>query len=316
VSLSPGVRRALTAALVLAAAGFLAYRIVTDIDRLRGFDWELRPALLALSVVLLSAVLLWGVLVWRAVLRRFGLRVPLRPLARAWFLANLSRYIPGVVWQFLSLAQLGGGAGMNPATTVSSLLVQMGFSLLSAGMLGVWLLPAELAGPLAPAVPVLRALSPLGIALVHPAVIRRGAALVTRFARKEAARWEGSWGDGLWILALSTVSWLLYGAVYYLFLRSFVDLPLSALGAATAINALSFIVGYVAVFAPGGLGFKEAAMSLLLGGMVPASVGTSLAVAARLWTIAAEILPALVLARGRADRAAEAPSEASQSTSG
>jgi hypothetical protein len=299
VRVPPALRRVLTAAFVLAAAGFLGWRIFTDVQELRTFQWQLRPVLLVVSVALLSAVLYWGVWVWRVVLLRFGLRVPMRPLARAWFLSNLSRYVPGVVWQFVSLGQLGPAAGMNPATTVGSLLVQMGFSLLAGGMLGVWLLPAALAGPLAGALPVLRILAPLGLLLVHPAVIRRGAGLITRFAKKEAAAWQGGWGDGVLMLALSAVSWLLYGAVYFLFLRSFIDLPLSSFPAAVAVNALSFVVGYVVVFAPAGAGFKDAAMALMLGGLVPPGVAASLAVAARLWTIAAEVFPALLLARGR-----------------
>lgn len=299
MKLSPALRRWLAAALVLAAVGFIAYRIATDLEQIRGFDWKLRPVLLAASVLLLSAVLLWGVLVWQLVLRRCGLRVPFRPLARAWFLSNLSRYIPGVVWQFLALAQLGPGVGLTPAVMVMSLLVQMGFLLLAAGALGVWLLPLGLAGPLAPVLPALRWMAPLVLLAVHPRVIRGALGIVARVTKRTMPDWGGSWVDGVVFLLISAASWLLYGAAFFLFLRSFVDLPASAFAAVTAINALAFIVGYVVVIAPGGAGFKEGALGLLLAGLLPVGVALSLAVLSRLWSIAGEVLPALLLAARR-----------------
>ena len=310
MKLSPALRRWLAAALVLAAAGFIAHRIITDLDQIRGFDWKLRPALLAASVLVLSAVLLWGVLVWQLVLRRCGLTVPFRPLARAWFLSNLSRYIPGVVWQFLALAQLGPGVGLTPAVTVMSLLVQMGFLLLAAGAMGVWLLPMELAGTLAPLLPVLRWMAPLVLLAVHPRVICGALGVVARVTKRTMPEWGGSWMDGIVFLLISAGSWILYGAAFFLFLRAFVDLPANAFWPVTAINALAFIVGYVVVIAPGGAGFKEGALALLLAGLLPAGVAASLAVLSRLWSIAGEVLPALALGvrRPRAGPLPPAPS--------
>ncbi|MBD0319707.1 MAG: hypothetical protein ICV87_05195, partial [Gemmatimonadetes bacterium] len=63
MKISPTLRRWLAAALVLAAAVFIGWRIFRDLESLRSFHWELRPWRLALSVVVLSGVLFWGVLV-------------------------------------------------------------------------------------------------------------------------------------------------------------------------------------------------------------------------------------------------------------
>lgn len=294
---SEGWRRALSFTLVAAAFLFLAAEIYRNIDELGSFRWEVRAGRLVLSTVVLSAVLLWGVAVWQHVLRKFGVDVPFRALARAWFLSNLSKYIPGVVWQFVSLAQLGPSTGLSGVAIVTSLLLQMGFLLLASALIGIYLLPEAMAGELGRALVLLRWLGPLALVGVHPRVIRGSLALFARVARRPVLEWQGSWGVGISVLALSAVSWVLYGAAFYLFLLAFVPLPLSALPAVTAINALAFIVGYLAFFAPGGLGFKEAALALLLSGLVPGAVAASLAIAARLWTVAAEIAPAVFLVR-------------------
>jgi len=291
------LRKIVAGVLVPAAFFFLGREIFRNLEQLRSFRWEIRPGLLALSVVALALVLVWGVVVWRVLLTRVGVEVPFRALARAWFLANLSRYIPGVVWQFVSLAQLGPSAGLAPATIVTSLLVQMGFLLHSAALVGVYLLPLPLAGKLAPVLPVLRWIMPLSLALVHPAVIRAALRLAGRVTRRPVLEWRTGWLGGVGLLALAAGSWVAYGAAFHLFLLSFVELPPSALPAVIAINAIAWIVGYVVFFAPGGLGFKEAALALLLAGFVPGAVAASLALAARLWTVAGEVLPALLLLR-------------------
>jgi uncharacterized membrane protein YbhN (UPF0104 family) len=55
--------------------------------------------------------------------------------------------------------------------------------------------------------------------------------------------------------------------------------------------ALAYVVGLLAVFAPGGIGVREAVLGMLLGsfggGDLPVHL---LAVASRLWAIAAELL--------------------------
>lgn len=297
--MSPAARRVLSGLLVAAAFVFLAAEILRNLEMLQDFHWEVRPFLLLTSILALSGVLLWGVWVWRVVLRSFGSEVAMRPLARIWFLANLGRYIPGVIWQFVSLAHLGAAAGLPPLVAVTSLLVQMGILLLAAAILGVYLLPPSLAGDLEPLLWAARWTGPAALVLVHPGVIRGALAVVARLTRRPVIGWNGTWADGLLLLLLSCVSWILYGGAFYLFLRSLVDLPSTALPAVTAMNALAFIVGYVVFFAPGGLGFKEGALAVLLAGLMPRPVAFSLAIAARLWTIAAEVLPASFLLRGR-----------------
>lgn len=288
-------RRVFSAALVLAAFTFLGVEIARNLDEMRNFHWAFRPGLLLASLLALVGVFFWGILVWQAVLRRFGVQTEYLPLARAWFVANVSRYIPGMVWQFVSLAQLGGKMGIPATTTVTSMLVQMGFTVIAAVIVGVTLLPAGLAGDFAPVLSVLRWTAPLGLLLIHPVVIRFLMKHTTRITRREVLVWNGSWLGGLWLLSLSIVAWLAFGVALFLFLRSFTNLELSALPAIAAINTLAFLAGYLAFFAPGGLGFKDAALTLLLTGIVPPGIAASLAVAARLWNISAEVIPALIL---------------------
>lgn len=283
---------------VTASFVFLAAVVQRNWGEMRGFSWELRPVRLALSVGAHVAVLVWGVWVWHLVLRRLGAVVGFHATARVWFLSSLGRYIPGKIWQFVGAAHLGAAVGLEPFATVTSLALQTGFSLLAAALVAVYLLPPDVMASVGAGVDILRWLAPALLLLVHPRVIGAALALFQRVTRRATAEWAGGWGDGLLLLALSVVGWLLFGVALYLFVSALVPLEWSSVRLLAGAHALSFLVGYLVFIAPAGLGAKEGALALLLASLIPAPVATLVAVAARLWSVVSEVIPALALLRG------------------
>lgn len=286
--------------LVAAAAAFLGMTIARHWRELAAFDWRVRWLELGASVLALTAVLAWGVIVWKQVLDRFEhRRVGLGVLMRIWFASNLARYIPGKIWQFVGAAELARAAGLSRVVVLSSMVVHVGFSLLSAAAVSAVALAAWDAVPL-PGLP-LAVLAAASLFLVHPRVINAALRLVPRAFHDDVLRWNGSWGDGLVLLGLSVLSWVLYGLAFALFVDAIVPIEAAALLPLMGVNALSFLAGYVVFLAPAGLGVREGAMAGLLRPFAPAGVAAVLALVSRLWTIAAELLGgALVLALTRA----------------
>ncbi len=282
-------------AFVAIAFGFLFYYVSLNSAELRAHEWTLRPGLLAVSLALHIAGLVWGVVVWRLLLARIGARVALIELARVWFISSLGRYIPGKVWQFVGAAHLGAGAGLPAAVTVTSLAVHTGIFVIAATFTGLFLLPDDLVDPAWTAVRVARWLAPLLLLLVHPAVIRAGLSVARRFARRDLGEWNGRWIDGIVLVVLATGSWLLTGVGFYLFIGSITPLGGATVTEIIAINALAFVAGYILRIAPAGLGAKEGALAALLSLYMPAPVAALVALATRLWSIAAEVIPALAL---------------------
>ena len=294
------LRGAATVVFVGAALAFLAITVARDWQRVRAYDWDLRLTQLALSTLMLAAVLAWGVFVWSRVLVHFGHpAVAVRELLRVWFVSNLARYIPGKIWQFVGAVQLARDSGLPPAVLLSSMLLHVGFSLLAAAIVGAASLPfldVDAGTPLralAVAVPL------LSLLLVHPAVFNFALRLVPRALHRDVLAWSGSWLDGLRLLLLSVFSWVAYGLAFYLFVASLIPLPASAIPALSGINALGFLAGYFAFFAPAGLGFREGAIALLLDSVATAGVAAVVAVLSRLWIIAAELLGAGLFWRRR-----------------
>jgi glycosyltransferase 2 family protein len=288
-------KRLLTALLVAVALWYLGRTVVLNWNELQAHDWQIDPLRLSASLVLHVLVLACGVWIWSLVLRCFGgTRVALPLLLRIWFLSNLARYVPGKVWQFVAVAQLSRERGLSSAVMLSSILIHTGLSLLAAVVVGLMTLPAELA-PTLPTAFVVTAGAVGATVLVHPAVLNGMLGVIPRFLRRPVIIWTGRWRDGVLLLGLAGGAWLLYGVAYFLLIDALTPVPVTVLPLLTGVNAWSFVVGYAAFFSIAGLGAREIAMTALLAPVLPAGVAALLAVAARIWTIAAEIIGGLLV---------------------
>jgi glycosyltransferase 2 family protein len=285
-------RRLLTLGVVAAAFGFLYHTAAANWAELRAHEWRVHGGLLAASLAAHVLVLAFGVWIWSRVLGHLGYeggRFP--PLLRVWAVANVARYIPGGVWQFVAAAQLARGVGVPGMLALTSMLVHVLLSLLAAATVSALVLPL---GALLPGVPadwlVRAGLLAVAVVAVHPRVINGALRLVPRFLHRDVMVWRATWAQGVGLLALANLSWAAYGVAYTLFVGALTPVSPAAVLPFTAVNALSFAAGAVAVPAPGGLGVKEAAMTLLLTPHLPAGVAAVVSLAARLWSIAAEVL--------------------------
>lgn len=295
-----GWRRAAGLLLVAVTVWYLYDTVTRHWGQVRAFEWHVRPGMLAASVAAHVLVLAWGVWVWSRVLRHFE-HPPVRlgVLQRIWFVSNLARYVPGKVFQFVAVAQLSRAAGLSGAVLLTSMLVHTGMSLLASVVVAAWTLTGGVFRGMDPR--WVAAAVTAGAALaVHPAFLNRLLGAIPRLLGKETIRWNAGWMDGLFLLGLSVFSWAMYGVAYHLFVASLTAAPWRLLPAFTGVNALSFFAGYLSPL-PGGGGLREMAMSELLAPYLAPGVGTVLAFASRLWTIAAELIgggTALALVRG------------------
>jgi uncharacterized membrane protein YbhN (UPF0104 family) len=112
----------------------------------------------------------------------------------------------------------------------------------------------------------------------------------------------------LWLAAaINTASWIGYGAAFACFTRGVLPQIPTDPALFVAIYAASYLVGFLAIFSPGGIGFRELALSALLvaGGVAGQGDAAVLGATSRVWLMLLEVLPGLVglLFMAPADRA-------------
>lgn len=310
-------RRAATLLVVGTGVAFLALTIQRNWSEIGAYDWRARWGQLAASLLLLAVSLVWSAFVWKRVLDRFeGAGTTFRQLLRISFLSKVARYIPGKVWQFVAVGQLSRGAGSPVGVVVSSMLVHAGFVFLSAVFTSS-VIVADRVDLLAtnPALAVV-GLGLLALAASHPKLINVCLRVISTVARRETIRWAGGWRDSVEIFLYSLLSWIADGVAFYLFVDALGHVDPRHVVALIGIHAFAFVTGYVAFVAPAGAGVREATMATMLGRLLPSGAAAVVAILARLWTIAAELLCLAVIMLLLGAKPGEAGTEAEAAAPG
>jgi hypothetical protein len=211
--------------------------------------------------------------------------------------SNLGRYIPGKIWQISAMGVMAHRQGVSAvAATGSSLIVNL--TNIVSGCLVVFATGASVldvaarSGKVFAVVLVALALAAL---LLAPRLLgwaaRRAGGVTGR-----AVALPSSFTPRLILVGIlgTGAAWLLYGLAFQLF-------ALGVLGDAVhgssadyiAVYTASYLVGYLTLIAPGGLGVREAMLVLSLGvaGVTNEPNAWILALSSRVWLTVLELLP-------------------------
>ena len=280
-------------ALTVGVTWLIVDRVGPGIGELRALDagaWRPDPFRFALaSLLLLLGYFVSGTLWGRIVHDLGGPRLPARTTVPLFMIANLGRYLPGKVWQIAGLAALAKGKGVPPAVATGAAVLGQGIALLAAATLGLGTL---LTGP-----PAYRSWGLLGVGVATslllivsvPAVFRRLASAWLRVAGTEGTLASGSLHGVRW-LALYLVNWALYALAFWVLAES-LGFSAELLPVASAFAA-AYVLGYLMIFAPAGLGPREGFLIVFLTPHLGAAPSGMLALVARVWTTAVEVVPA------------------------
>ena len=301
--MSNKVWRLLQWALGLLVAGFAVRALVRNWDELRTqpLVLELRPGYLLASVLLvwaMYALLIWA---WRFMLESWGQELNGWTAARIWTVSNLGKYLPGKVWAIAGMALMAQQAGVAAwAATGSAVVLQVlaiGTGAALVGLTGAVALEAAHPGARL-ALGALVVASAVGVGLVlWPPVVRR----LLRMARVPAEAVMAPKPEGVIAgIVVNAVAWIGYGTSLWLLARGI--LPATQLGLlrAIAVFTASYLAGFLALLAPGGLGVREGLFILTLQQPLGIAAATALALASRLLLTITEFgaaAPFLLLSR-------------------
>ncbi|MBI3694630.1 MAG: flippase-like domain-containing protein [Acidobacteria bacterium] len=278
----------------LAVAFFIGRVIYLQWQKIRDFDWRFDPLFLILSFVATSTWFLVRAWVWRTIVAHFGRAIPYRESVRIFVLSELSRYVPGTVWQYFSRIYLAGQWGVPAAAALSSALMELLLMALAAVPLVLWHIDEVL--PIVGHVQqtLLLTFPVAAVLLLQPAVLNRLARFLLPRLKMEYVPIEIRFRTiaGLWAVCL--LVWIAFGAGFVLFARSLAPIGFAAGVQLVSQYAASWLIGVLTFFAPGGIGVREGVLGLLLGKMMPLGTAFVVAVASRLWLIGMELLWAAV----------------------
>jgi hypothetical protein len=294
------------AALVVA---FVGRRLVHDLQELatQPAPANLRWSWIALSGVLFLAAHAVLVQTWRTVLSTWDARLPFWSAARIWSVSNLGRYLPGKIWQIGAMGAMAREVGVSPiAASGSAVLgtlvnVLAGFVVAMIG--GRALLERSSQGR--SAIALLIVALAFAVLAAAPLVVPRIALFIGRMSGRSMHATLPPRAV-LYALVGNVVAWLLYGAAFELFTGGLLGRVAGGYGEYLAAYTISYLLGYLALFAPAGIGVREGAMMTVLtfASLATRPEAALVALTSRVWLTLLEVVPgflfwALAAARRR-----------------
>lgn len=250
-----------------------------------GYQWQVSPIFLFLSMVVLLGHLFLLASIWHCSLRFLGVRRPWRETTRMWALAQLARYIPGGIWDVAGRMAMGMIAGYPKAALSVSILLEMVLQALSAALIFALTLPFW------PRIPQLPGSLLWGFALI-PIVIIALQPRLLNFLLVRLARVTGRafiplplrYGEVFLLLCLQSAARLVIGTGFHLFIRSLdPSWGWEMWPVAAGSFAAAWLVGFLIVFVPMGIGVREGIIVILLAPFMPFAPANAVAVGFRLW---------------------------------
>jgi uncharacterized membrane protein YbhN (UPF0104 family) len=251
-------RRVRMVAHVLLAAGlvFVLLRLRSiwhdsNIDLARvGWRWLLGAVALGACAIIGSAF------IWLEILRGLG-AWPRARLSGIFLQAQLGKYVPGSIWQYAGRSALAGAQGVPLRVVGKSLPIELGATIFAGAAFSILLLGWW--------------------GLVGVAAILGAAALAASFFHKDRIMVRTAARATL----LYAATWPFIGLSFWMTARAFVHVPVGDLPVYTGAFAAAWIVGLLAIYAPGGLGVREAMLVAILRSRIGSADAVVIAAASR-----------------------------------
>lgn len=286
---------------LLLIAAFWARTLYIRWPHLRAYPWRVAWPTLVLALLALLGQMLVLATAWQRALCLVGAEISWREGAGMWLRAQIARYLPGGVWDVAGRVWLSRAMEMPTRAVPAAAMLEIGLQILSSGsvlVITLALIPGPHLHPYIFLIPVVLVLTMGALAPpVFHGLVNRGLALLGR----PPLEMRVTYGGLATLLGFYIFAHFLQGVGFVLFTRGIAlvgwDVAFHMVGAYIG----AWLVGYMVVFAPTGIGVREAALVLLLGNVLAPPVVIGAALGFRVWLSLRDVLAAgvgVVLTRG------------------
>jgi len=280
---SPSARyRILKTILVVGIFSLLGFFFFRDLTNIASIDLKVRVEYLSLSAIFLLAGLLGEVWVWQKNLRMVGAEISLKNSFKLYYQANLTRYIPGKIWSILGFLHLGQKAGITSLKIVTGLATGLICSLVSGFLLGILFLFFSGIGELRINLWLTIVILAGGITCLHPRVSNFILKSLLKIIKRPVQQINYTFSQLLQLTGLYALAWLLFCVSFSFLVTSFGELSIEKFVYSLGVFPISYAIGYLALFSPGGWGIREGGIAFLLSQIMPTYLSVTVALVSRL----------------------------------
>lgn len=234
----------------------------------RAVDWSeltIHWGWLAVTMLVLVAARLTNALNCRNTLGAMGHSVKYRQVVPIIWVASLGRYIPGKMAVVAGATFMLTRLGIRATAALAALFLATALMILLSLMACT---PMMFTAAVREQFPLGRIIAPamlaVGLVCLHPKIFTRLCNLALVRIKREPLPESLRLGPYLKAIGMTVFRTLLLGLSLWATARIFVPVPISGLAIALGAGAMASVAGFLAVFAPAGLGAHEAVYFLTM----------------------------------------------------
>ncbi len=252
-------------------------------------------------------------MVWRQILIGFGHRLPVRAATRIWSISELARYLPGAIWQVIGRVYMVRPYGVSGSVSSTTQILEvftflLGNVLMASVCLLYFGVRRDVDGSARLWLYTAMALVPLLALVLHPKVFYTLVNRVLLTLRKPPITQRLRGRALVKLLAWVMVGLLWQSLAVWAITQDVLGLPPEKWWVVAGAYSLAWCAGFLAVWAPGGIGVREVVFMTAMMVVLPPRMKEMyaaqpeqltaflafLSVLLRLWATAGELMLAIV----------------------
>ena len=244
---------------------------------------------LAISFICLFINFVIFVQGWRSITRKLGGIVSFRNAFWIMTSSQIAKYVPGGIWFVLGRVYLGKAEKIREEITALSVIIETGLTF----MVGVLLfalsaifVQEKISAQFLLAIPVFC----LFLIMLYPPVINRFMNFILKILRRPAINLDVAYVQILQLSFFFIGLWVAQIIGFFFLVNAVYTIPFSKVFNLAAAYVVSWMIGFIVPFAPGGLGVREGMMTLLLQPLLPTPLAIAISFIARVWITLFEIV--------------------------
>ena len=212
------------------------------------------------SLMFASFLLCFRAMAWRRILKAFGHRLPYAPAARIWATSEMARYLPGAIWQVVGRVYLSKPYGVPAAVVTTSQILEVCIFLFANVLIaGCCLLyfGAKMAPQAKPWLITAIVLVPTLTFVLHPKIFYGIANYILVKLNKPPITRRLRGGKLIELLMWMILGLVMQSLAVYLITDPVLGLKAAWWWVVAGAYCLAWCAGFLAFWAPGGIGVRE-----------------------------------------------------------
>ncbi len=283
------ISRIFTVAVIAVIFYFLIRHVVANWTKIPFDQLRFNPLYVIVAFLFLIMYFLLLTYGWSRIVGELAVKIPYRKALYVMSTSQVAKYVPGGVWYTLGRVYLGKTLKIKEEIGMLSVIFET--FLLMLTNLVIFLIAANFAGDipiLSPLVSILLIL--MILVLLYPPLLNTLLNFTLRLIKRPQVKLKAKYIN---ILKLSTYFfgvWICQIAGFYLLINSIYPLSPAHIPDLAIAYTLSWITGFIVLFAPAGLGIREGMMSILLTPVIPSPLAVAMSFITRIWITVLEVI--------------------------